>query len=173
MVVMPVAPCAADRWMALWCHREALLRLARARVAVAADAEDVVQEALVRGATTPSLRDDALAPWLTRVTINLCADLHREVARGRKRRLFAVRHAAVEGSPESDVCDRAEARAVAAAVRTLPDRQRRALLLVADGNDVASVADVLGCNYKAVESLLSRARATVRVRAHLPRAEQR
>jgi hypothetical protein len=64
---------------------------------------------------------------------------------------------------EDDVCERAEAEWVAArADRLLPRRQAEALRLTAAGGDVQQVAGQLDSGYRTAESLLARARRTLR-----------
>ncbi|MDQ1747873.1 MAG: hypothetical protein QOD07_2136 [Frankiaceae bacterium] len=149
----------AEEWVRLWSHRPALLRVARRRVGSAADAEDIVEEALVRAAAR-GLDPTAAGPWLTRVVMNLSADLHR-------RRRTALRNAprlyvGPDAAPDEQVCDRAEAAALAESLAQLPVRQQRAVLLTAAGLSPAEVATQMNATYKAVESLLARARAHLR-----------
>jgi len=69
-------PRADDEFIALMpLHAEAVLRVAAAMVGPA-EAEDVAQEALLRGwQAWPSLRDRAAArSWLLRITANVCKD---------------------------------------------------------------------------------------------------
>jgi hypothetical protein len=64
---------------------------------------------------------------------------------------------------EEQVCDRFEAVwAASLAAELLPPRQAEALHLTAAGYDVQQVASELGVNYRAAESLLARARRTLR-----------
>lgn len=163
--------CSPERWETLWRHRDQLLRVARARVTAEADAEDVVSEALLRGARAADVAVDELARWLTRVTVNLCADHRRDAARHSRRIQYAVRHSTPEPGPDEYVCERAVARAVAARVDLLPRRQQHVVRLRAAGADVTTIAQALDCSYKTAESLLSRARAGAR--AALFRPEQR
>ena len=152
---------AEDRWLAVWAHRERLLRVASRRVADPAEAEDVVSEAVLRGArhyiaAAPHFDEAAgLAPWLTTITVNLCHETHR--VRARAERVPApVTYDPVTYDP---VCDRV---AVVVALGRLPERQRTAVALRAMGYDVHHIAQRLGCTYKTAESLLSRARAALR-----------
>lgn len=55
-------------------HRQRLLRLARLRAASPADAEDCVQEALLRVATHARLDQKRVGGLLTTIVLNLCAD---------------------------------------------------------------------------------------------------
>lgn len=128
----------------------------------AEDAEDAVQEAMLRGAQNKHLDDARLGAWLTTVTMRLCVDRYRQVHR----------EAQVSGAPkltapgpvpvEEAVCDRAEARWLAYRSRELPARQAEALRLKAEERDVGQIAREMGLSYEAVESLLARARRTLR-----------
>ncbi|MDI3405335.1 RNA polymerase sigma factor [Streptomyces cavernicola] len=146
----------------MWSHREQLLRVARRRSLSAEDAEDAVHEAMVRAAEHPHLDEDRLGAWLTTVTIRLCVDRYRQVSR----------EAEVRSSPrlttpgpvpvDESVCDRAEARWLAARSGDLPARQAEAIWLKSEDLDVAQVAKKMGLSYRTVESLLARARRTLR-----------
>src|ERR1700712_3427007 len=60
-------------------YRARLVRYARGFVPTAADADDVVQDALVRAvrALRNGSRPDALGPWLHRIVRNCALDLHQ------------------------------------------------------------------------------------------------
>ncbi|MFE5893974.1 sigma-70 family RNA polymerase sigma factor [Streptomyces sp. NPDC056462] len=153
---------AADRWQRMWGHREQLLKVARRRSMSAEDAEDAVHEAMLRAAERPDLDDERLAAWLTTVTMRLCIDRYRQVNR----------EAQVHTSPtlvspgpvpvEEAVCDRAEAKWLAVRSGELPARQAEALRLKSEDLDVGQVAVRMGLSYRTVESLLARARRTLR-----------
>ncbi|MFI1168006.1 sigma-70 family RNA polymerase sigma factor [Streptomyces sp. NPDC020801] len=146
----------------MWSHREQLLKVARRRSMSPEDAEDAVHEAMLRAAERPDLDDDRLGAWLTTVTMRLCVDRYRQVNR----------EAEVHGSPtlaalgpvpvEEAVCDRAEARWLAVRSGELPARQAEALWLKSEDLDVGQVAVRMGLSYRTVESLLARARRTLR-----------
>ena len=64
-----------------------------------------------------------------------------------------------------ELSDRDEIEAVRADIKALPARQRAALLLSADGErSNAEIAKMLGASEKAVESMLVRARRTLRAK---------
>ncbi|MFF4546754.1 sigma-70 family RNA polymerase sigma factor [Streptomyces sp. NPDC001435] len=153
---------AHDRWQRMWSHREQLLKVARRRSMSLEDAEDAVHEAMLRAAERPDLDDERLGAWLTTVTMRLCVDRYRQVNREAK----------VSGSPtlvapgpvpiDEAVCDRAEARWLAVRSGELPARQAEALRLKSEDLDVGQVAVRMGLSYRTVESLLARARRTLR-----------
>ncbi|MGW1026615.1 sigma-70 family RNA polymerase sigma factor [Streptomyces sp. NPDC002577] len=151
----------AARWHAVLQQREALIRIARPRTATVEDAEDVVQEAMIRAVESYRGDTEGLAPWLMRVTVRLCADTHRQ--RIREHRRWSRLPVALDlASFDERVCDRAEAAWAAEALSRLPARQARALRLRAEGLTVSEVAGRLGVGYRTAESLLARARSTLK-----------
>ncbi|GAB2715631.1 RNA polymerase sigma factor [Streptomyces bullii] len=160
---MPAKTRAAhERWERMWKHREQLLKVARRRSMSLEDAEDAVHEAMLRAAERPDLDDERLAAWLTTVTMRLCVDRYRQVNREAE-----VRHSPTLVAPgpvpvEEAVCDRAEARWLAVRSGELPARQAEALRLKSQDLDVGQVAVEMGLSYRTVESLLARARRTLR-----------
>ncbi|MEW2258654.1 sigma-70 family RNA polymerase sigma factor [Streptomyces sp. NPDC047869] len=160
---MPADTAAADeRWQRMWSHREQLLKVARRRSMSQEDAEDAVQEAMLRAAERPHLDDERLGAWLTTVTMRLCIDRYRQVNReaevGSRPTLIAPGPVPVE----EVVCDRAEAKWLAVRSGELPARQAEALRLRSEDLDVSQVAVRMGLSYRTVESLLARARRTLR-----------
>lgn len=123
-------------------------------------AEQLTQDALVRLCQHwPRVRRmDRPHAWVSRVALNGATSWSRRRAAERR---ALDRHgpgAEVEGGP-----DRADVLAVRAALRQLPDRQRRAVVLrFYGGLDVASTADALGCAEGTVKSLTSRGVARLR-----------
>ncbi|WP_210586832.1 RNA polymerase sigma factor [Streptomyces sp. GESEQ-35] len=153
---------ADDRWERMWGHREQLLKVARRRSMSAEDAEDAVHEAMLRAAERPDLDDERLAAWLTTVTMRLCVDRHRQVNREAEVRTSPTLIAPGPVPVEEAVCDRAEAKWLAGRSGELPARQAEALRLKSEDLDVGQVAVRMGLSYRTVESLLARARRTLR-----------
>ncbi|WP_306187459.1 RNA polymerase sigma factor [Streptomyces sp. MK5] len=153
---------ADERWQRMWSHREQLLKVARRRSMSQEDAEDAVHEAMLRAAERPDLDDERLGAWLTTVTMRLCVDryrqVHREAEVGSRPTLVAPGPIPVEEA----VCDRAEAKWLAVRSGELPARQAEALRLRSEDLDVSQVAMRMGLSYRTVESLLARARRTLR-----------
>lgn len=148
------------RWDRIASHRDSLLVIARRRTLSAADAEDVVQEAMARAAQKRDLDLDNAGAWLTRVVINLCIDIQR-----RRARTLPIEHIAATAwtrGHEERVCDQEEARWVAAQTALLPPKQRAALLLRASGRSVDELARELGVTRSAGEAALKRARVALR-----------
>lgn len=121
---------------------------------------------MLRAAEHPEIDDDRLRAWLVTVTKRLCADRCRQQARETRHRARVAASTLTETTEqqlEDEVCHRAEAAWVAArADELLPARQAQALRLTAAGCDVQQVAGRLGVGPRAAESLLARARRTLR-----------
>uniref|UniRef100_UPI001180C639 RNA polymerase sigma factor n=1 Tax=Streptomyces africanus TaxID=231024 RepID=UPI001180C639 len=159
----PAEVTAADeRWRRMWSHREHLLKVARRRSMSAEDAEDAVHEAMLRAAERPDLDEERLAAWLTTVTMRLCVDRYRQVNREAEVRTSPTLIAPGPVPVEEAVCDRAEAKWLAVRSGELPARQAEALRLKSQDLDVGQVAVRMGLSYRTVESLLARARRTLR-----------
>ncbi|MGW1744253.1 sigma-70 family RNA polymerase sigma factor [Streptomyces sp. NPDC002092] len=156
------ARAAEERWRRMWSHREQLLRVARRRSMSQEDAEDAVHEAMLRAAERPDLDDERLGAWLTTVTMRLCVDRYRQVNREAEVRTSPTLIAPGPVPVEEAVCDRAEARWLAVRSGELPARQAEALRLKSEDLDVSQVAVRMGLSYRTVESLLARARRTLR-----------
>lgn len=143
-----------------------LLRLARSLTANSVDAEDIVQETLLRLWTAaPTWQPRAqVRTWLYRVALNLTIDRQR-----RLRPLADISEAenrddGAAAAPDRIATDETT-RAVQAAIAVLPERQRAALILTHyEGLSSDQAAAVLGTSLGGLESLLVRARRTLRER---------
>ncbi|MFD7296318.1 sigma-70 family RNA polymerase sigma factor [Streptomyces sp. NPDC059897] len=151
-----------EHWLRVWSHREDLLRVARRGSMTPEDAEDAVHEAMLRAAERPGLDDERLGGWLTTVTMRLCADRQRQVAREAEAHRSPTLAAPGPVPVDEAVCDRDEARWLAARSARLPERQAEALRLKSEGLDVGEVALRMRLGHRTVESLLARARRTLR-----------
>lgn len=154
------------RWAQIWASRRLLMGVARRCGCPVEDAEDVVQEAMLRAAEHPEIGEVRLRGWLCTVTQRLSMDGHRRRAAEARRWDRTSVQAVVQlpgHYPEEEVCERSEAVWMASlASEVLPPRQIQALWLTAAGYDVQQVADHLGVRYRAAESLLARGRRTLR-----------
>lgn len=175
-------------------HQRAVFRHCYRMLGSGADAEDATQDTLERAWRRLATYDGSgsFGAWLQRIATNLCLD----GLRARRTRLGPAGYGkpaapgTVPGPPDSElawvepvsdaelggadpqdaVVQREEiSLAFVAALQLLPPRQRAALLL----HDVlgfthAEVGEVLGVGSTAVNSLLSRARGSVRTAAGSP-----
>jgi RNA polymerase sigma-70 factor (ECF subfamily) len=141
-------------------HTPMLFAVAWRMLGDAAEAEDVVQEAITRvwvkaASWTPV--GGGLGGWLRRIATNLCIDRQRKRAFNSDAELPER----ADDSPSADMLiDEARRQAaVTTAMQALPDRQRAAIVLTYyEGVSNAEAAAVLGIGVKALESLLVRAR---------------
>lgn len=131
------------------------------------EAEEVAQEAFVRVWKQAAQWESGQArfdTWLHRVVLNLCYDRLRG-RRDEEPLTGSDADAAIDPAPAPDESLQARQRSarVAAALATLPARQREAMVLqyyqdLSNGEAAA----LMGISIEALESLLSRARRTLR-----------
>lgn len=160
-------------------HLGRALVIARGFDGLAAEAEDVVQEAFAKVWTSAadwqppnegSVEDRqrsgraAFTTWFHRVLVNRCIDRQRQVKRRRHAGLDQV---AEPADDRPSIADQLQAddrdRQVRDAVANLPERQRIALTLCAfEGHSNAAAGEIMGLGVKAVEALLVRARRQLR-----------
>jgi RNA polymerase sigma-70 factor (ECF subfamily) len=146
-------------------HLPAMLAVARRMLRDDAEAEDVAQEAMLRLWKSSSRLDISLhgaRPWLRRVVSNLCID---RVRAGRNTSVVdEVPDQPVAADQDMKLERRQSSARVDAALKALPDRQRLALVLFHyDGLSQIEIGNVMNISDEAVESLLSRARRTLKV----------
>jgi RNA polymerase sigma-70 factor, ECF subfamily len=139
------------------------LRLARRITGNQADAEEVVQETLLRvWINAPRWRPlAAFRTWFYRIVLNLC------LSRRRRAPFLPLSAAGDPIDPAADPAARMEddetARLVAAAIAELPARQRAAIVLTYDeGLSNAEAAAILDTSVSSVEALLVRAKRALR-----------
>jgi len=127
----------------------------------ATDREDVVQEVLVqlwrsRHAYDPRFKETT---WIYRIALNVAISFHRRERRHRVGREPIEDHAvtiAAEGEPSEDV------RLLLRCIDDLSPLDRALVLLHLDGNDHASIADVLGISVSNVGTKLGRIKDKLR-----------
>lgn len=145
-------------------HAQLVWRVAYRMLGDAAEAEDVAQESLLRlwnHADRWMPGGPGIAPWLKKVTVNQCLDRLR-------RKRFASDENVPEREDETPLADRQiEASEVGLAVKdcieALPDRQRAAVILTYyEEAPNSNAAETMEMQLKAFESLLFRARASLK-----------
>jgi len=143
------------------------------------DVQDAAQEVYLR--LYKSLRgfDERreLAPWLYRITVNVCRDFNRRGGKDPELSLDTLasdgaRIEAVEpgASPYEQVAQRQEQLLIAEALRELPEKERAAIVLRdLEGLSTREVATILGSTETTVRSQICRARLKLRqARGRLP-----
>lgn len=141
-------------------HLSSVVGIARRMLRDDAEAEDVAQETFLRlwrlGATL-EIGPQGLRPWLRRVASNLCIDRMR----GRSKVSVTDELPEVPEAPRQLAAMEADETRVRVdqALKTLPERQRQALVLFHfEGMSQVEVGQAMGISDEAVESLLARAR---------------
>ena len=141
-------------------HQPRLFTLAARELGSAADAEDAVQEALIRAwRALPRFRADArFATWLYRITLNAIHDQRSRRTRGGGVPLDDVTEPA---DPREQLVQRELSSALQGALGELDDTYRTAVVLY----------DVLGCSYGEIAEVLGVAEGTVKSRIFRGRTE--
>jgi len=132
-------------------HKDTVFRVALNMLASPDDADDVVQETLIRllERTEPFESGAHAKNWLIRVAINQCKSVLRSPWR---RRRASFEEAAAPDAPQ-------EERELLAAVMSLPEKYRTALyLFYYEGYSSKELAGLLGISVSAVTTRLARAR---------------
>ncbi len=151
-------------------HRSFLLKIAVASTRNPADAEDVVQEALMRGYRgIHRFRGDCpLRLWLSRIVVRVAINHHRSVARRLKRWVFfgdletVYEDGSVQEFEPADplgVFDREAMLDIRKHVNRLPDEFRMPLVMLAvDGLTIPEIACILDIPEGTVKSRIFYAR---------------
>lgn len=145
-------------------HAPEALRLAYLLTGDAATAEDLTQEAFIKiaGRFRHLRRPDAFSSYLRRTVVNLAMSHHR---RRRVERDHLSREAARSQKTTFDPPDVEGRDELRAALRSLPGRQRAAIVLrYYEDLSEQQVAETLGCSVTAARSLVFRAMETLRSR---------
>lgn len=136
---------------------------ARRLLGNAANAEDVTQEAFVRLWNRLSDLEVGVAgvwPWLRRVIFNLCMD---RIRARRDNDPDALDYMVSDSDQQRDLEALDTAVRVDAALKDLPDRQGAAIALFHyEGYSVKEIAETMDSSADAIESLLGRARRTLK-----------
>jgi RNA polymerase sigma-70 factor (ECF subfamily) len=148
-------------------HTERFYRLAYRYLQSKAAAEDVVQDAFVKLWENPAIwrpeRNSQFTTWFYRVVVNLCLDLQKRkkpVALDEEIPLIDDREPVDETMMRIQ-----EQKALEREIAALPERQRMALNLCFDeGLSNQEAAAVMGVKLKALQSLIMRAKTTLKER---------
>jgi len=133
-----------------------LVRMLYRRVGDRDRAEDLAQETFARAVAAPPNNP---RPWLFAVALNLVReDGRRSTTRGRRLELLRAEHDEPSNAPDAELERKEESARVRAALATLNERDREALLLRAEGFDYEEIAATLGLAKGAVGTTLARAR---------------
>jgi len=154
-------------------HYAAMHRIAWRWCGDASEAEDIAQDVSIKLARAiGSWRGEGgFTTWLYRIVLNAVRDRQRATAAERRRvEAFAVQTLVdAQGVPETDD----PAQRLWAAVGTLPDRQRDAVLLVhGEGLSHGEAADVMGISEGTVSFHIHEAKNKLRVSMQSPEGEQ-
>jgi len=145
-------------------HREEAMAAIRRRVGDVPDAQDCVQDAMMRLVQRGDLDPERVRSLLARTAVHIAIDR----GRARRREEYAAARLRVDAErqvvwPDQLVTDRADERRVLNAVDTLPPREREVMRLrLVVGLTVAETARLLGVTYKSIEGTYTRARARIR-----------
>lgn len=148
-------------------HLGRTVRLAARVLGSTAAAEDVAQEAFIRVWKHADRWEDPeeagakFSTWLYRIVLNLCIDEKRKKTFGN---IDDIPEQSDSGpDAEKRMQQKEQSARVHAALATLPERQRAAFVLCFyEDFSNREAADMLGISVKALESLLVRARKTLR-----------
>ncbi len=141
-------------------HQPRLFTLAARELGSSADAEDAVQEALIRAwRALPRFRADArFATWLYRIQLNAIHDQRSRSSRGGGVPLDDI---AEPADPRDQLVQRELAGALQGALGELDETYRTAVVLY----------DILGCSYGEIAEVLGIAEGTVKSRIFRGRTE--
>jgi len=148
-------------------HTERFYRLAYRYVQNRETAEDLVQDAFVRLWENPASwrpdRNSRFTTWFYRIVVNLCLDWQkkkRPLPLDEEIPLIDERETADEAMVRIE-----EQKLLEKEIAALPERQRTALNLCFDeGLSNQEAAETMGVNLKALQSLIMRAKTTLKQR---------
>jgi RNA polymerase sigma-70 factor (ECF subfamily) len=145
-------------------HMGLAIRVAQRVVCDVAEADDVGQDAFLRVWSRAASFDPRVArftTWLYRVVLNLSLDRVRKPAHASIDEAAEVRSSDPE--PVTLMIEDEQRRMIAAAMATLPERQRAAIALFhMEGLSGREAAQAMNVTEKALESLLVRGRAAIK-----------
>lgn len=148
-------------------HTERFYRLAYRYLQHKESAEDIVQDAFLKLWEDPGRwraeRRTKFTTWFYRVVVNLCLDWQKK-----KKPIPLEEETPVADErdpPDAALVRSEEEKTLERAIAALPERQRTALNLCFDeGLSNQEAADAMGLKLKALQSLIMRAKATLKER---------
>jgi RNA polymerase sigma-70 factor (ECF subfamily) len=148
-------------------HTERFYRLAYRYLQSKDMAEDIVQDAFLKLWEDPARwqneRNNKFTTWFYRVVVNLCLDWQKKkkpLELGEEVSLADDRE-----TPDAALLRQESEKILEREIAALPDRQRTALNLCFDeGLSNQEAAEVMGLNLKALQSLIMRAKTTLKER---------
>ncbi|MEZ5937586.1 MAG: RNA polymerase sigma factor [Hyphomonadaceae bacterium] len=154
-------------------HLPKMVAVARRMLGDAAEAEDVAQEVFLRvwkHAATWTPGQAKFETWMHRVAMNLCLDRLRRS--GRNAGEVSPETPDLKASATRDLEEKQRSARVHEAILELPERQRAALALCYfQEKSNIEAADILEISVEALESLLARARRSLKARLASDRAD--
>lgn len=148
-------------------HTERFYRLAYRYLQNRETAEDIVQDAFLKLWEAPRRwqpeRNSKFTTWFYRIVVNLCLDWQKK-----KRPLTLDEELPLideRETPDTGMIRTQEQQVLEQEIAALPERQRMALnLCFAEGLSNQEAAEVIGVRLKALQSLIMRAKATLKER---------
>lgn len=144
-------------------HERQVLGTAVRLLSCREDAQDAAQEVFVRlfRHLKRIQSGEAVAPWLYRVTVNVCADVRRR--RRPQTDMNEIELASSGPDPEAVASIAERERAVSRGLETLSQKERAALVLrEVEGLSTREVAGILGSSEVTVRAQISTARMKLR-----------
>lgn len=147
-------------------HSERFYRVAYRFSGNRTEAEDIVQEAFIKLWEKPDMwkedRKTAFTTWFYRVLVNLCLDYQKKKPLPLEDDSWVSDN---RDTHEEEMLMDEKQFFLEAQIRSLPERQRTALnLCFYEELSNQEAADIMGINLKALQSLIMRAKTTLRER---------
>lgn len=147
------------------CYQRRVLMTAWRLLGSKEDAQDAAQEVFLRLFRHLRRVDPKrpLLPWLYRMTVNVCHDVHRKWHWSNTLSAEELDPAIVAGDPTSEMTRAEQKQLIGKALKTLTEKERAAVVLRdIEGLSTAEVANTLGSSETTVRSQISTARVKIR-----------